>query len=47
MPAETLDTLKKLKGDLTRCIASAEWLGQVAIAIYLQRALDEMNMLQG
>jgi hypothetical protein len=51
VPIETIErptaTLNKLKGDLTRCIASAEALGLTAIAIYLQRALDEMSMMSG
>lgn len=35
-------TLGRLKQDLVRCIARAEALGLTAIAIYLQRALDEV-----
>lgn len=35
-------TLGRLKQDLTRCITRAEALGLTAIAIYLQRALDEV-----
>jgi hypothetical protein len=50
VPVETIErpaaTLNKLKGDLTRCIASAEALGLTAIAIYLQRALDEISIMQ-
>jgi hypothetical protein len=51
MPVETIErstaTLNRLKGELTRCVASAEALGLTAIAIYLQRALDELKMMQG
>jgi hypothetical protein len=51
MPVQTIErptaTLNKLKGDMTRCIASAEALGLTAIAIYLQRALDELSVMQG
>jgi hypothetical protein len=47
MVTETIErpvaTLNKLRGDLGRCIATADALGLVAIAIYLQRALDELN----
>lgn len=47
MAAETIErptpTLNKLRGDLGRCIAAADALGLTAIAIYLQRALDELN----
>ncbi len=35
-------TLGRLKQDLVRCIARADALGLTAIAIYLQRALDEV-----
>jgi hypothetical protein len=51
MPVEMVErpaaTLNKLKSDLTRCISSAEALGLTAIAIYLQRALDELIMMSG
>lgn len=47
MAMETIErptaTLNKLRSDLTRCIAAADTLGLMAIAIYLQRALDELN----
>jgi hypothetical protein len=47
MATETVErpvaTLNKLRADLNRCIATAEALSLVAIAIYLQRALDELN----
>ena len=36
-------TLGRLKHDLMRCIARAEALGLTAIAIYLQRAIDEID----
>jgi hypothetical protein len=36
-------TIGKLRNDLTRCIARAEALGLTAIAIYLQRAADELS----
>lgn len=35
-------TLGRLRQDLLRCIARAEALGLTAIAIYLQRAADEI-----
>jgi hypothetical protein len=35
-------TLGQLRQDLLRCIARAEALGLTAIAIYLQRAFDEI-----
>jgi hypothetical protein len=35
-------TLGRLRHDLLRCIARAEALGLTAIAIYLQRAVDEL-----
>jgi hypothetical protein len=35
-------TLGRLRQDLLRCIARAEALGLTAIAIYLQRAVDEI-----
>lgn len=35
-------TLGRLRYDLLRCIARAEALGLTAIAIYLQRAVDEI-----
>lgn len=35
-------TLGRLRHDLLRCIARAEALGLTAIAIYLQRAVDEI-----
>jgi hypothetical protein len=35
-------TLGRLRRDLLRCIARAEALGLTAIAIYLQRAVDEL-----
>lgn len=47
MRIETIDrppaTLNRLKSDLKRCIISADALGLTAIAIYLQRALDELS----
>lgn len=36
-------TIGKLRHDLVRCIARAEALGLTAIAIYLQRAVDELG----
>lgn len=39
-------TRNKLRNDLLRCIASADALGLTAIAIYLQRALDEVSNLR-
>lgn len=36
-------TLGRLRQDLLRCIARAEALGLTAIAIYLQRAVDEIS----
>ena len=36
-------TLGRLRHDLMRCIARAEALGLTAIAIYLQRAIDEID----
>jgi hypothetical protein len=36
-------TRNKLRADLARCIAAADALGLIAIAIYLQRALDELD----
>ena len=36
-------TLGRLRHDLMRCIARAEALGLTAIAIYLQRAIDEIE----
>lgn len=36
-------TLGRLRQDLLRCIARAEVLGLTAIAIYLQRAVDEIS----
>jgi hypothetical protein len=36
-------TLGRLRQDLVRCIARAEALGLTAIAIYLQRAVDEIS----
>jgi hypothetical protein len=36
-------TLGRLRHDLLRCIARAEALGLTAIAIYLQRAVDEIG----
>ena len=36
-------TLGRLRHDLMRCISRAEALGLTAIAIYLQRAIDEIN----
>lgn len=36
-------TLGRLRQDLLRCIARAEALGLTAIAIYLQRAVDEIR----
>jgi hypothetical protein len=55
MPVETLTradgeqvaTLNRLRGDLSRCIARADALGLTAIAIYLQRALDELSSMSG
>ncbi len=35
-------TLGRLRHELLRCIARAEALGLTAIAIYLQRAVDEI-----
>jgi hypothetical protein len=47
MATETIErpgaTLNKLRADLNRCITAADALGLVAIAIYLQRALDVLN----
>jgi hypothetical protein len=40
-------TIGKMRNDLTRCIARAEALGLTAIAIYLQRAVDELSDLSG
>jgi hypothetical protein len=40
-------TVGKLRHDLVRCIARAEALGLTAIAIYLQRAVDELSELSG
>jgi hypothetical protein len=36
-------TLGRLRHDLLRCIARAEALGLTAIAVYLQRAVDEIG----
>ena len=36
-------TLGRLRHDLLRCIVRAEALGLTAIAIYLQRAIDEID----
>ena len=38
-------TVGKLRHDLVRCISRAEALGLTAIAIYLQRAVDELSDL--
>jgi hypothetical protein len=38
-------TLGRLRHDLLRCIARAEALGLTAIAIYLQRAVDEIAVI--
>jgi hypothetical protein len=38
-------TLGRLRQDLLRCIARAEALGLTAIAIYLQRAVDEIGQI--
>jgi hypothetical protein len=40
-------TIGKLRNDLTRCISRAEALGLTAIAIYLQRAVDELSEISG
>ncbi len=39
-------TLGKLRHDLLRCIVRAEALGLTAIAIYLQRAVDEIDEIR-
>ena len=38
-------TLGRLRQDLLRCISRAEALGLTAIAIYLQRAVDEIEQI--
>lgn len=38
-------TLGRLRQDLLRCIDRAEALGLTAIAIYLQRAVDEIGQI--
>lgn len=40
-------TLGRLRQDLVRCIARSEALGLTAIAIYLQRAVDEIGQISG
>jgi hypothetical protein len=40
-------TIGKLRNDLNRCVARAEALGLTAIAIYLQRAIDELAEISG
>lgn len=42
--AEQTATLNRLRNDLSRCIVRADVLGLSAIAIYLQRALDELDV---
>lgn len=36
-------TIGRLRHDLQRCIVRAEALGLTAIAMYLQRTVDELN----
>ncbi len=36
-----------LRADLRRCVIRTETLGLSVIAIYLQRALDELDAMQG
>jgi hypothetical protein len=38
-------TLGRLRQDLLRCIVRAEALGLTAIAIYLQRVVDEIGQI--
>ena len=40
-------SLNRLRTDLARCVDSADHLGLTAIAIYLQRAADELHNLEG
>ena len=44
--AADVATLGKLRHDLSRCITRADALGLTAIAIYLQRALDELDEIR-
>ena len=43
--ADQVATLNRLRADLARCVVSADRLGLMAIAIYLQRASDELRDL--